>query len=193
MGGGWASAGSLTEGGVGLDTFLARDDAQVLRDYGVRARPDVVASFGLHRHAWPACLLITVPCFLHRRVPRLPVGHVSYDRTVPGLPIGRMAMQPAGFACLPGDPAAALPGARVADGEEARRGGGGAGRSGRACGAMRAPSARAKPRVEKTDEVMEGLWYVAQLLDEGPRACANWRRCRRGPPSRTPGLRPSGD
>jgi len=94
-GGGWVSAASLAEGGVGLDTFLARDDAQVLRDYGVHARPDVVAGFGLHRYAWPACLLITVPWFLHRRVPRLPVGHVSYDRTVPGLSIGPCgAMRP---------------------------------------------------------------------------------------------------
>jgi len=31
-GGGWVSAASLAEGGVGLDTFLARDDAQVLCD-----------------------------------------------------------------------------------------------------------------------------------------------------------------
>ena len=50
-GAGWVSAASLAKGGVGLDTFLAQDDAQVLRDYGVRARPDAVASFGLHRYA----------------------------------------------------------------------------------------------------------------------------------------------
>ena len=55
--GGWVTADALAEGGTGLDAFLAWDDAQVLRDYGQSARPDVVASFGLHRYAWPACLL----------------------------------------------------------------------------------------------------------------------------------------
>jgi hypothetical protein len=120
-GGGWIAAAALAEGGADLDAFLAWDDAQVVRDYGQKARPDVIASFGLHRYAWPACLLITVPWFLHRRVPRYPVTHVSYDRTAPGLSIGRLAVRPAGFACLPGDPAAALPGARVVDGEEVLR------------------------------------------------------------------------
>ncbi|GFN00130.1 hypothetical protein Sfulv_49400 [Streptomyces fulvorobeus] len=69
---GWVGAAELAAGGAALDTFLAWDDAQVLRDYGQRARPDVVASFGLHRYAWPACLLVTVPWFLHRRVPACP-------------------------------------------------------------------------------------------------------------------------
>ena len=99
-----------------LDAFLAWDDAQVLRDYGQQARPDVVASFGLHRYAWPACLLFTVPWFLHRRVPRLPVTDVAFQRT-----LGRMAVRVTDFACLPGDPAAALPGARVVPDEEALR------------------------------------------------------------------------
>src|SRR3954471_24723242 len=112
-GGGWVRADALAEGGAGLEAFLEWDDAQVLRDYGLRARPDVVASFGLHRYAWPACLLITVPWFLHRRVPRYPATHVSFDRAADGLAVGRMAVRPESFACLPDDPAAALPGARV--------------------------------------------------------------------------------
>ncbi|WP_395575124.1 (2Fe-2S)-binding protein [Streptomyces sp. BK79] len=173
-GGGWVAAGALAAGGTELEAFLAWDDAQVVRDYGQRARPDVVASFGLHRYAWPACLLITVPWFLHRRVPRYPVTHVAYDRSAAGLPLGRMAVRPAGFACLPGDPAAALPGARVVADEEALRAEvraavaehlepvlGGFGprmrRRGRALWGM------------ATDEVVEGLWYVAHLLGEQER------------------------
>ncbi|MET7452105.1 (2Fe-2S)-binding protein [Streptomyces sp. NPDC005574] len=174
-GGGWIGAAALAEGGVALDAFLAHDDAQVLRDHGQRARPDVVASFGLHRYAWPTCLLITVPWFLHRRVPRLPVTDVSYDRTAPGLALGRMAVRPAGFACLPGDPAAALPGARVVAGEEALRG------EVRAAVAEHLEPVLAAfgPRTRRhgralwgmaTDEVVEGLWYVAQLLGEPERA-----------------------
>ncbi|MER5750703.1 (2Fe-2S)-binding protein [Streptomyces sp. NPDC002088] len=169
-GDGWVGAASLTDDGAGLEAFLAWDDAQVVRDYGQKARPDVVASFGLHRYAWPACLLITVPWFLHRRVPRIPVTHVSYDRTA-----GRMAVRAASFACLPDDPAAALPGARVVAGEEALRA------EVRAAVAehMEPVLAGFGPRMRRrgralwgmvTDEVVEGLWYVAHLLGEERRA-----------------------
>ncbi|MFJ7077266.1 (2Fe-2S)-binding protein [Streptomyces sp. NPDC098781] len=169
--GGWIAATALAEGGDDLDTFLAWDDTQVRRDYGQPARPDVVASFGLHRYAWPACLLITVPWFLLRRVPRFPVTHVSYDRTAPGLAIGRLAARPTTFACLPGDPAAVLPGARVVPDEEALRA------EVRAAVAEHLEPVLAGfgPRMRRrgralwgmaTDEVVEGLWYVAHLLGE---------------------------
>lgn len=102
---GWVGADALAAGGAELDGYLAWDDAQVLRDYGRQARPDVVATFGLHRYAWPACLLITAPWFLHRRVPRLSAQQVAFHRTQ-----GRMSVRIDSFACLPDDPAAALPG-----------------------------------------------------------------------------------
>ncbi|UXY30741.1 (2Fe-2S)-binding protein [Streptomyces sp. HUAS TT20] len=166
-GDGWVPAATLADGADGLDAFLAWDESQTLRDYGHRARPDVVASFGLHRYAWPACLLITVPWFLHRRVPRLPVTHVSYDRTA-----DRMALRPVSFACLPGDPAAALSGAVVVPDDEALR------------AQVRAAVAEHPepvlgafgPRMRRrgralwgmaTDELVEGLWYVAHLPRRG--------------------------
>ncbi|CCK26536.1 hypothetical protein BN159_2157 [Streptomyces davaonensis JCM 4913] len=175
-GSGWVSAADLAAAEAPLDAFLAWDDAQILRDYDQRARPDVTATFGLHRYAWPACLLITVPWFLHRRVPRLPVTHVSYDRTAPGLAIGRLAVRPtAGFACLPGDPAAHLPGARVVPDEEALR------TEVRAAVAEHLEPVLAGfgPRMRRrgralwgmaTDEIVESLWYVAHLLGEEERA-----------------------
>ncbi|WAZ24963.1 (2Fe-2S)-binding protein [Streptomyces cinnabarinus] len=175
-GSGWVSAAELAAAEGPLDAFLAWDDAQILRDYEQRARPDVTATFGLHRYAWPACLLITVPWFLHRRVPRLPVTHVSYDRTAPGLAIGRLAVRPtAGFACLPGDPAASLPGARVVPDEEALR------TEVRAAVAEHLEPVLAGfgPRMRRrgralwgmaTDEIVESLWYVAHLLGEEERA-----------------------
>ncbi|UJA11255.1 (2Fe-2S)-binding protein [Streptomyces collinus] len=148
-GDGWLTTAGLAPGGCGLDAFLARDEAQALRDYGRPARPDVVASFGLHRYAWPASLLITVPWFPHRRVPRLSVTHVSYDRGA-----GRMAVPPASFACLPGDPAAAPPGAVVVDDEGGAAGRGARGRR-RAPGAgarrLRGPPARAAAPVRPED------------------------------------------
>ncbi|GAA4895476.1 (2Fe-2S)-binding protein [Streptomyces coeruleoprunus] len=169
-GGGWVGADELAAGGPALDAFLAWDSAQVLRDHGKRARPDVIASFGLHRYAWPACLLVTVPWFLDRRVPRVPVGDVSFQRA-----LGRMAVRVREFACLPGDPAAVLPGARVVPDEEALR------------AEVRAAVAEHiepvlegfGPRMRRgrralwgmaTDEIVEGLWYVAQLMDEEARA-----------------------
>ncbi|GAA2965673.1 (2Fe-2S)-binding protein [Streptomyces enissocaesilis] len=169
-GDGWVGAAELAAGGDALDTFLAWDNAQVLRDYGQQARPDVIASFGLHRYAWPACLLVTVPWFLDRRVPRVPVEDVAFQRS-----LGRMTVRVREFACLPDDPAAALPGARVVPDEEALR------------GEVREAVAEHLgpvldgfgPRMRRgkralwgmaTDEIVEGLWYIAHLLGEERRA-----------------------
>ncbi|MFF1414723.1 (2Fe-2S)-binding protein [Streptomyces sp. NPDC058289] len=163
---GWVGADELAAGGDALEAFLAWDEAQILRDYGRPGRPDVVAGFGLHRYAWMACLLITVPWFLDRRVPLLPPETVSFHRTQ-----GRMAVRVRSFACLPDDPAAALPGARVVPDEDALR------------AEVRAAVAQHLepvmegfgPRTRRgrralwgmvTDDVVESLWYVANLLGE---------------------------
>lgn len=167
---GWSAATDLAAGGGALDAFLAFDAAQIRRDYRREGRPDVIASFGLHRYAWPACLLVTLPWFLHRRVPRLPVGAVAFQRTH-----GRLAVSIDDFACLPGDPAADLPGARVVPDE----------------GALRAEVRTSvadhlgpvldgfRPRMRRgsralwgmaTDELTEGLWYLGHLLGEEHRA-----------------------
>ncbi|MFF8554710.1 (2Fe-2S)-binding protein [Streptomyces sp. NPDC015501] len=171
-GAGWVGAAELAAGGGAVDSFLAWDEAQVLRDYGQQARPDVVASFGLHRYAWPACLLVTVPWFLQRRVPRVPVGAVSFQRA-----LGRLAVRAGEFACLPDDPAAALPGARVVPDEAALR-----------AEVLDSLAEHLGPVLEgfgprmrrgkralwgmATDEIVEGLWYIAHLLGEERRAMA---------------------
>ncbi|MER6694871.1 (2Fe-2S)-binding protein [Streptomyces minutiscleroticus] len=176
QGDGWVSAARLAEGGDALDAYLAWDDEQVIEDYGQRARPDVVATFGLHRYAWPACLLITAPWFLLRRVPRYPVDQVSFHRAS-----GRLAVRAEGFACLPDDPAATLPGARVVPDEEALRA------EVRAAVAehMEPLLAGFGPRMRRrgrglwamaTDEIVEGLWYVSHLLGEEQRATGELER-----------------
>ncbi|MGW2209870.1 (2Fe-2S)-binding protein [Streptomyces sp. NPDC001781] len=165
-GDGWVTADGLAAGGAQLDSFLAWDDAQVLRDYGRHARPDVIAGFGLHRYAWPACLLITVPWFLHRRVPRLPASHVAYHRTE-----GRMTVRPGTFACLPEDPAAGLPEAVVVADEEALRAevrAAVAEHLGPVLGGF-GPRMRRRGRAlwgMATDEIVESLWYFASLFGE---------------------------
>ncbi|MEV8475424.1 (2Fe-2S)-binding protein [Streptomyces sp. NPDC051173] len=168
-GDGWVTAAGLAAGGAELDAFLAWDDEQLLRDHGERARPTVVASVGLHRYAWPLCLLVTIPWFLRRRVVRLPVGAVSYDRAR-----GRMTARIADFACLADDPAAGDPRARVvADEEELRV------RVREAVAEHLAPVPAAfRPRMRRgsralwgmaADELTEGLWRLGGLLGEEPR------------------------
>lgn len=169
-GDGWVSAAALARDPEALDGYLAWDREQILRDHGRPGRPDVVAGFGLHRYAWPACLLFTLPWFLHRRVPYLPVERVAHDREH-----SRLAARPAGFACLPGDPAAATPGARVVRDEEALRA-----ELRSAVAAHLEPVLGAFGPVMRrrgrglwgmaTDEITEGLWYVGDLLGEERRA-----------------------
>ncbi|WP_274912626.1 (2Fe-2S)-binding protein [Streptomyces sp. WZ-12] len=175
-GDGWWTASALAAGGPVLDTFLADEAARITAEHGRPARPDVVASFALHRYAWPVCLLITVPWFLLRRVPHLPVADVRFHRG-----LGRLAVRAASFGCLPDDPAATLPGARVVPDEEALRA------EVRAAVAdhLRPVLDGFRTRVRRgpralwgmaSDEIVEGLWYVGQLLGEGPRARAELAR-----------------
>ncbi|MFI1203214.1 (2Fe-2S)-binding protein [Streptomyces sp. NPDC020883] len=175
-GDGWLAASDLAAGGPVLETFLADEADRIARDYGQPARPDVVASFALHRYAWPACLLITLPWFLHRRVPYLSAEDVRFHRG-----LGRMAVRAASFGCLPDDPAAALPGARVVPDEEALR-----------AEVRTAVADHLRPLLEglrgrmrrgpraawgmASDEIVEGLWYVGHLLGEEARATAELAR-----------------
>ncbi|MGP3986977.1 (2Fe-2S)-binding protein [Streptomyces sp. 3N207] len=171
-GSGWVRASALAAGGEALDAFLSWDEEQILRDYAQQGRPDVVASFGLHRYAWPVCLLVTMPWFLQRRVPRLPVEAVAFQRSP-----GQLAVRIEEFACLPDDPAATAPGARVVPDEEALRA---AVRE--AVAAHLTPVLEGfRPRMRRgsralwgmvTDEITEGLWYLGHLLGEEPRAMA---------------------
>ncbi|UGY94257.1 (2Fe-2S)-binding protein [Streptomyces gobiensis] len=175
-GGGWVATDELAAGGPALDAYLAWDNAQVLHDYGQQARPDVIASFGLHRYAWPATLLITIPWFLYRRVPRFPADTVAFHRAS-----GRMAVRTGAFACLPDDRAAGLPGAWVVADEEALRAevrAAVAEHLGPVLDGFR-PRMRRGPRAlwgVATDEIVEGLWYVGQLLGEEQRALGEVQR-----------------
>ncbi|CAG6396698.1 (2Fe-2S)-binding protein [Streptomyces cocklensis] len=172
-GAGWVSAEQLAAGGTVLDAFAGWDAEQIARDHGRAPRPDVAAALALHRYAWPACLLFTVPWFLHRRVPRLPVADVSFHRAS-----GRMTVRTRSFGCLPDDPAAALPGARVLPTEAALRD-----ELRAAIAEHLAPVLDAfRPRLRRgphalwgmaTDEITEGLWYVGRLMGREERAVAD--------------------
>lgn len=172
-GAGWVGTAELAAGGTALDAFTGRDADEIAREYGRPPRPDVAAALALHRYAWPACLLFTVPWFLHRRVPRLPAADVSFHRAS-----GRMTVRTRSFACLPGDPAAALPGARVLPTEAALRD-----ELRSAIAEHLAPVLDAfRPRLRRgphalwgmaTDEITEGLWHIGGLMGREERAVAD--------------------
>ncbi len=171
-GGGWVLGSELAAGGAALDEVLAGEDARVHQAYGVSARSDVVASFALHRYAWPAGVLFTLPYFLLRRVPWIAPEDAAFHPED-----GRMTARVVAFSCLPDDPAAGHPEARVVTDEEALR-----------VAVRRAaadhlgplltgfgPRMRRGPRAlwgTVTDELAEGLWYLGQLLGEEERARA---------------------
>ncbi|MFR9675604.1 (2Fe-2S)-binding protein [Streptomyces sp. TR06-5] len=169
-GGGWVTAADLAGSTAALDAYLRPEAEQVLGEHARPGRPDVIATFAFHRYAWPVCLLVTLPWFLHRRVPRLPLDGVALHRER-----GRLAVRAEGFACLPGDPAATLPRARAVADEAAL-----AAEVRSAVADHLAPVLEGfRPRMRRgtralwglvTDEITEGLWYLGHLLGEEERA-----------------------
>ncbi|MDT0266331.1 (2Fe-2S)-binding protein [Streptomyces sp. DSM 44915] len=167
---GWTRADALADGGAELDAFLADEARLAAETYGRPARPDVVATFGLHRYGWPAAALFTVPYFLLRRVPRLAPEDVSFRRDPAWFTVRVTA-----FACLPDDPAAGDPGALVVPDEEALRA-----EVRRAAADHLGPLLDAfGPRMRRrsralwgaaADELVESMWYFGHLLGEEERA-----------------------
>nr|WP_106437898.1 (2Fe-2S)-binding protein [Kitasatospora sp. SID7827] len=169
---GWTTAAALAGDRAALDAMIAFDERLGLDLYGTPSRPDVTAGFSLHRYAWPVALAFTLPWLLERRVPLLPVDRVSINRTT-----GELTARPAGFHCLPDDPAAGRPDALVVPDRPALDA---ALRTALAehftplLAAFR-PAVRRGPRTLwalVTDDVVDGLWYAAGLLGEEPRAVA---------------------
>ncbi|MEE4542634.1 (2Fe-2S)-binding protein [Streptomyces sp. V4-01] len=170
--GGWVCVAELARGGPALAAFVAGDARRLTGAHGARPRPDVAAALALHRYLWPACLLFTVPWFLHRRVPRLPVGDVGFHPAS-----GRFTARTRTFACLPQDAAAALPGARAVASPDALREELRAALDEHLTAVLAgfAPLLRRGPRAlwrSAHDEITEGLWYIGRLLGEEDRAVA---------------------
>ncbi|MFB7666071.1 (2Fe-2S)-binding protein [Kitasatospora sp. NPDC056138] len=169
---GWARTADIVQHPAALRKLIAYDAALGLAEYGEPLRPDVAAGFCLHRYNWPVALLFTLPWLLERRVPRIPVERVSIRRSS-----GELTVRPDGFACLPGDPAAALPGARVVPDGRALRAELLTALAGHLAPVLAAfrPELRRGPRTlwgMATDDVVEGLWYLGALLGEEDRAVA---------------------
>ncbi|WP_371482418.1 iron-sulfur protein [Kitasatospora sp. NBC_00315] len=184
-GDGWISGADLLADRAAVRELIAFDARQGLERYGRPLRPDVAAGFCLHRYCWPAGLLFTLPWLWERRVPRLAAEAVSIRRRT-----GELTADPAGFSCLPDDPAAGLPGARVVADAAALRG-----ELLRALAEHLSPVLAAfRPELRRgprtlwacaTDAVVEGLWQVATRLGEEERAVAALARLLPPPPAAT--------
>ncbi|NLU73368.1 (2Fe-2S)-binding protein [Streptomyces sp. HNM0575] len=111
----WSELGELGRHPQVVDALLESEAARQFDCHETAApRPDVVASRMLHRFLWSTFLLLSGPWYLERRVPRLRPEDVRISRTD-----NAFQVVPGGFACLPDDAAACLPGAVVLPDEEA--------------------------------------------------------------------------
>jgi hypothetical protein len=169
---GWIAGADLLQDPAALRELIEFDARAGRREHGVDLRPDVAAGFSLHRYTWPVALAFTLPWFLERRVPRLPIERVSIRRRT-----GELTVQPLEFACLPDDPAAGSAGAHVAPDETALRAvllASIAEHLEPLLGVFRKPVRRGPHTFwgMATDAVIEGLWYLGSLLGEEERAAA---------------------
>ncbi|MFD7256878.1 (2Fe-2S)-binding protein [Streptomyces sp. NPDC059874] len=150
-----------------LDAFVAAEAARIRAGHGHDPRPDVAASRALHDYLWTVSLLMSGAWYLERRVPRIRPREVRVD-----LSTGAFEIVPgAGFACLPGDPAAHLPGARVVADEEALR----AELRAAVADHVRPLLAAIGPRVRRrdralwgmvADDLVSGIWYLGRALGQ---------------------------
>ncbi|MFD9727896.1 (2Fe-2S)-binding protein [Streptomyces sp. NPDC059072] len=154
-----------------LDAFVAAEAHRIRAGHGHDPRPDVAASRALHDYLWTVGLLMSGVWYLERRVPRVRPREVRVD-----LSTGTFEIAPgAGFACLPGDPAAHLAGARVVADEEALR----AELRAAVADHFRPLLAAVGPRVRRrdralwgmvTDDLVSGIWYLGRALGQEERA-----------------------
>ncbi|MFE7560619.1 (2Fe-2S)-binding protein [Kitasatospora sp. NPDC057500] len=177
---GWIAGAELVADPAALRELVAHEARQGLARYGRALRPDVAAGIGLHRFAWAASLLFTLPWFLERRVPLLTPADVSVRRRS-----GELTVRPGAFVGLRGGPpagaastgTASAGAARAVPDETALAAELRAALAGFLTPVLTAfrPEVRRGPRVlwaMATDAVVEGLWYVGGLLGEEERARA---------------------
>jgi hypothetical protein len=154
-----------------LDAFIDAEAARIAARHGRAPRRDVAVSRALHDYLWSVSLLMSGPWYLERRVPRIAPQDVrlllatAEFELVPGTD----------FACLPGDPAAGSPGARVVADEEALRGELRAAVADHVRPLLTAvgPQARRGQRAlwgMAGDDLVSGIWYLGRMLGQEERA-----------------------
>lgn len=169
--GGFLDGAELTGSQETLDAFIDVEAARIRERHGHTPRRDVAASRALHGYLWSVSLLMSGAWYLEQRVPRIRPREVRLD-----LETGAFEVVPgSGFACLPDDPAAAVPGARVLAHEEALR----AELRAAVADHVRPLVAAIGPRLRRgprslwgmvADDLVSGIWYLGRMLDQEDRA-----------------------
>jgi FhuF-like iron-sulfur protein len=165
---GWVDGARLAHDAAARQAWLAAEAARIRGTYGAEARDDVVASKALHGYLWSACLLISGPWYLERRVPDLRPQDVWVG------PGGSLRVAPRPFACLGGDPAAGSAQRSVRDGEEDLR----AELRRAVADHVRPLLAALRPHMRRGtralwgmagDDLLSGLWHLGRALGEEER------------------------
>jgi hypothetical protein len=167
----WVTGRQLARDPAVLDRAVAEEERRIRDAYAVAPRRDVAATWVLHRYAFTACLAMSGPWYLDRRVPRVTPEGVGYQWTDRALTV-----RPDSLTCLPGDPAEGLAGVRTVPDEEALRAELRAAVADHLAPLLEAfrPLLRRGPRAlwgMASDELTEGLWHLGRLLGD-PEAAA---------------------
>lgn len=171
----WIDGERLAAEPAFADALIDAEAAGISDLYRHEARRDVAATRWLNRHLWTVCLLMSGPWYLERRVARVRPRDILIDLTT-----GEKAIVPGMFSCLPGDPAAHLPGARVVVDEEALRAELRAAVADHVRPLLAAMGTRLRrgPRAlwgMVTDDLVSGIWRLGTVLGdeaEGVRAAS---------------------
>ena len=154
-----------------LEAFVGAEAARIRAGHGHEPRPDVAASRALHDYLWSVGLLMSGPWYLERRVPRIVPRAIRADLAGGAFEL----VAGAEFACLPGDPAAGTPGARVVADEEALRAELRAAFVAHMTPLLAAfgPLTRRRARAlwgMAGDDLVSGIWYLGRMRDEEDRS-----------------------
>lgn len=150
-----------------VEAFVEAEAARIQGRHDHTAPRHVAASRALHDYAWSVGLLMSGVWYLESRVPRVAPGDIRVD-----LASGTFEITPGDdLACLPDDPAAALPGVRTIAHQKALRAElrtAVADHMGPVLEAI-GPYARRGSRALwglVSDDLVSGLWYLGRVRGE---------------------------
>ncbi|MBW1604635.1 (2Fe-2S)-binding protein [Streptomyces sp. JJ66] len=172
---GWLTGQALAQDAALREQLVSRQGERMRAAKGAAPRRDVAALEVLHQYAFIASLAMSAPWYLEQRVPQLAPGGVGYHEGR-----GLLTLAPHAVSCLPGDPAASVPGVRVVPDAQALRAELRSAVAAHLAPVLAAfgPLLRRGPRGlwgVATDELADGLGYLGDLLGDraGAAAAAN--------------------
>ncbi|MEV6275322.1 (2Fe-2S)-binding protein [Nocardia sp. NPDC051832] len=167
----WIHGVSLATDFAVIERLIEAEEARAVEAYGTTPRRDVAATWVLRRYAFTACLAMSAPWFLERRVPRVALDRVAYawqDR--------ELVVEVAEISCLPGDSLEGQAGVRTVADETALRAELRDAVAAHLAPVLEAfgPVLRRRPRTMwgfATDQLANGIWHLGTALEQ-PMAAA---------------------